>query len=318
MTSTPVKPTESAPSAATTVVMSPEEEEARSSELIAKLLQADAYGIAGGGLFSASPYLPHHGSVGLHGADDDDDSIHGSGGRQSLGGVIADEDYDPALKPKGQRRGRPPKNKTDGDSANSTPSKPRKRVKAETPTQAASNSALSIGVDGSVPMDTSGLLMSPMQDSPNAADDGRLRGTWSKDEETRFTEALEIYGRDWQKISEHVKTRDAGTCRSKAQKHFIKLYREGLPLPAKVKESGEGYTLSGKPLDPYSAAARPYLRLPEPAEGATNPDGTPIKVEKVKKERKKRASTTPADDLGEEEHAEEEEEEEEDPSSDKY
>lgn len=29
-------------------------------------------------------------------------------------------------------------------------------------------------------------------------------------------------------------------------------------MPAKVRESGEGYTLSGKPLDPNSAAARAY------------------------------------------------------------
>ena len=40
--------------------------------------------------------------------------------------------------------------------------------------------------------------------------------------------------------------------------HFIKLYKENKPLPAKVAESGEGYTLSGKPLDPDSAAARAY------------------------------------------------------------
>jgi len=54
-------------------------------------------------------------------------------------------------------------------------------------------------------------------------------------------------------------TRDGNSVRSHAQKHFIKLYRDGLPLPPKVRESGEGYTLSGAPLDPESAAARPYL-----------------------------------------------------------
>jgi hypothetical protein len=37
------------------------------------------------------------------------------------------------------------------------------------------------------------------------------------------------------------------------------MFRDQVPLPDKVKESGEGYTLSGKPLDPNSAAAKPYL-----------------------------------------------------------
>lgn len=55
-------------------------------------------------------------------------------------------------------------------------------------------------------------------------------------------------------------TRDSHAIRSHAQKHFIKLYRDDLPLPDKVIESGAGYTLSGKELDPDSAAARPYLK----------------------------------------------------------
>lgn len=37
------------------------------------------------------------------------------------------------------------------------------------------------------------------------------------------------------------------------------MYRDDKPLPDKVKESGEGYTLSGKPLDVTSAAAKPYF-----------------------------------------------------------
>ena len=56
-------------------------------------------------------------------------------------------------------------------------------------------------------------------------------------------------------------TRDANAFRSHAQKYFIKLYREGRPLPKKVLESGSGYTLSGKPLDPTSASARNYLKV---------------------------------------------------------
>lgn len=45
---------------------------------------------------------------------------------------------------------------------------------------------------------------------------------------------------------------------SHAQKHFIKLCMSGAPLPARVCESGRGYTLSGNLLDPASAAAAAY------------------------------------------------------------
>lgn len=73
-----------------------------------------------------------------------------------------------------------------------------------------------------------------------------------------FAEALEKYGRDWKKCAAHIKTRDDRSVASHAQKYFIKLYIKKLPLPDKVKESGDGYTLSGKPLNPDSAAARAY------------------------------------------------------------
>jgi len=82
---------------------------------------------------------------------------------------------------------------------------------------------------------------------------------WTQDEEKLFLEALELYGRDWKSAAEYLNhTRDHKGIASHAQKYFIKLYKEDIPLPAKVMESGEGYTLSGKPLDPNSAAARAY------------------------------------------------------------
>eukprot|EP00188_Purpureofilum_apyrenoidigerum_P004961 Plantae.Rhodophyta-Purpureofilum_apyrenoidigerum.ctg6027.p1 GENE.Plantae.Rhodophyta-Purpureofilum_apyrenoidigerum.ctg6027~~Plantae.Rhodophyta-Purpureofilum_apyrenoidigerum.ctg6027.p1 ORF type:complete len:243 (+),score=27.54 Plantae.Rhodophyta-Purpureofilum_apyrenoidigerum.ctg6027:177-905(+) len=82
---------------------------------------------------------------------------------------------------------------------------------------------------------------------------------WSDEEEERFIEALHRYGRDWKQCAMHVGTRDANNFRSHAQKYFIRLYKHGQPVPEKVAETGEGHTLSGKPLDPNSAAARCYL-----------------------------------------------------------
>ena len=53
-------------------------------------------------------------------------------------------------------------------------------------------------------------------------------------------------------------SRDARQFASHAQKYFIKLCLNGVLLPSKVAESGTGYTLSGKLLDPQSAAAKAY------------------------------------------------------------
>lgn len=86
---------------------------------------------------------------------------------------------------------------------------------------------------------------------------------WSEEEEKLFLEALDLHGRDWKAAAAHVGSRDARAFTSHAQKFFIKLAIAGKPVPAKVAESGHGYTLSGKPLDPNSAAARAYGLKPD-------------------------------------------------------
>jgi SHAQKYF class myb-like DNA-binding protein len=86
---------------------------------------------------------------------------------------------------------------------------------------------------------------------------------WTAEEEAKFLEGLESYGRDWKAIGSFMGSRDHRAVASHAQKHFIKLCLSGQELPKKVAESGLGYTLSGKLLDPHSAAARAYGFRPE-------------------------------------------------------
>ena len=95
--------------------------------------------------------------------------------------------------------------------------------------------------------------------SPRTRQAGERRKArrWTDEEQELFLESLELYGRNWKACSQHVRTRDPRAIASHAQRHFIKLYRHNLPLPAKVRESGEGYTLSGKHLDERSAS---YLK----------------------------------------------------------
>ena len=96
---------------------------------------------------------------------------------------------------------------------------------------------------------------SPSDDANTA---GLLKGKWNEEEEKLFVEALHLYGRDYAAGAKHVGTRTKHNFASHAQKYFIKLYIQNKPLPPKVAESGLGFTLSGKPLDPESATARAY------------------------------------------------------------
>jgi SHAQKYF class myb-like DNA-binding protein len=98
-------------------------------------------------------------------------------------------------------------------------------------------------------------------DDPSVSPSKRSRRNWTDEEESRFMEALELFGRDWYKCAEYMETRDVVSCRSHAQKVFIKLWINGDPLPQKVAEQGSGYTVSGKPLDPDSSFVRYYISL---------------------------------------------------------
>jgi protein MYSM1 len=87
--------------------------------------------------------------------------------------------------------------------------------------------------------------------------------SWSEEEERTFLEGITLFGRDWKKCAEHIATRDHRAVASHAQKYLIKKLLKGEELPGQMAESGRGYTLSGKPLDPNSAAARAYGLRPE-------------------------------------------------------
>ena len=196
----------------------------------------------------------------------------------SIGGE-ADDDY---IAPGGGSRGR----KRSGNTA------PAKRGrKAADPPAAAPQPA-------PTPADEEIDLAKPAGEAPPTAEASKEdkisrggAGFYTDEEEKKFLEGLELYGRDWGKLSAHVGTRDRNSVRSHTQKYFLRLYRSGTPLPAKVLESGAGYTLSGKPLDPNSAAARPYMQSSVPH--APPPDqGAPIPAF-VEGEPKSKAARTP-------------------------
>ncbi|KAJ1653376.1 hypothetical protein IWQ61_006490 [Dispira simplex] len=263
-------------------VLTAQEEEAMSTALIAKLLQQDdvsyyenSYGAGGTTSYYAEydhtgqyPSRGHQGHPNGY-LDEDGDSDY--------------QDEDDEYRPNGSKSGRSTK-RAQG-SAGNTRNKRRKSAGSDQARKVAANAAETLLT---IATDTSGTDLPPPSaanpDGPPTTESmtlakvrpkstkkskesasvaspttGFRTGAYLEDERHRFLEALELYGRSWKQVVAHVSTRDEKSIRSHAQKHFIKLFRDNLPLPAKVQESGTGYTLSGLPLDPNSASARVYL-----------------------------------------------------------
>ncbi|KAJ8466485.1 hypothetical protein OPV22_029037 [Ensete ventricosum] len=73
-------------------------------------------------------------------------------------------------------------------------------------------------------IDTSGEEQAPRIRKPYTITKQRER--WSEEEHRKFLEALQLYGRAWRRIEEHVGTKTAVQIRSHAQKFFSKVVRE--------------------------------------------------------------------------------------------
>lgn len=55
-------------------------------------------------------------------------------------------------------------------------------------------------------------------------------GRWTRLEHFKFLEALKLFGKEWQKVQQHVNTRTSTQARSHAQKFFVKLDKKQLTL----------------------------------------------------------------------------------------
>ncbi|KAL2551282.1 Protein REVEILLE 1 [Forsythia ovata] len=83
----------------------------------------------------------------------------------------------------------------------------------------------------------------------------KQRERWTEEEHKKFLEALQLYGRAWRNIEEHVGTKSAVQIRSHAQKFFSKV----------VRESDSGIASSVKPIEippprPKRKPMHPYPR----------------------------------------------------------
>ena len=83
-------------------------------------------------------------------------------------------------------------------------------------------------------------------------------GRWTDGEHQMFLEGLELYGKNWQLVANHVQTRNAIQVKSHSQKYFLKAHStqnehywnrqcQSGPLKDKATQYGEGVSFSEVP-----------------------------------------------------------------------
>lgn len=69
-------------------------------------------------------------------------------------------------------------------------------------------------------------------------EDSSKVGRWTLQEHSKFLLALELFGKDWRKMSQYIGTRSNVQCRTHAQKHFKRV--QSIKQQGKKKDPGVG------------------------------------------------------------------------------
>lgn len=109
------------------------------------------------------------------------------------------------------------------------------------PTLSTSISALQVNQPSMTPEAASNLdfvrhhLSTPVLHGVSDVHDNTSHGKkWSEEEIRKFETSLQLYGRDWERVSRAIGTRDPSQVKAKAKRYFKQLYARGIPLPEAV------------------------------------------------------------------------------------
>ncbi|KAK9837556.1 hypothetical protein WJX74_000097 [Apatococcus lobatus] len=150
----------------------------------------------------------------------------------------------------------------------------------DNPTQDVTSTTLtSAGNTSATPFErlSSSLNQSPAKETPPAGKTKarkpytitKQREKWTDEEHGLFLEALELHGRAWRRIEEHIGTKTAVQIRSHAQKFFSKLEKEQSGT-VKTEGSCKSGGIDIPPPRPKRKPSHPYPRKPEQASPDSN------------------------------------------------
>ncbi|CAN6280375.1 unnamed protein product [Urochloa humidicola] len=143
------------------------------------------------------------------------------------------------------------------------------------------------------PLDTGDMDLSGEDHVPKARKPYTItkqREKWTEDEHKRFLEALQLHGRAWRRIQEHIGTKTAVQIRSHAQKFFTKVVRESsgsntaaapaiqIPPPRPKRKPAHPYPRKVDGAAKKHAPALRQLEKPGPRSLRDRDDGSPTSV----------------------------------------
>eukprot|EP00727_Mastigamoeba_balamuthi_P008014 m51a1_g3833 putative myb domain-containing protein (413) ;mRNA; f:329114-330889 len=116
------------------------------------------------------------------------------------------------------------------------------------------------------------------------------RTRWTEDEHRRFLSGIELYGRQWDRVEQHVGTRTMAQIRSHAQKYFEKLEKENRAEQIPPRRRREttldlGAALTQSPVSPSSAEFMSWMEQCNLVSPAPPPTSLIIQAQQFLKER---------------------------------